>query len=207
MDPLVFSFISSLVIVSIIYLIVRHFRKSSPKELKTFMNIGTQTEKEQPTYSDIGTSTSVKQATKKFQVKPQVFNAATETEEIILDTEELYADLTLFGELLQYNVGTYFQTLKETYNLAVHNFTKKTNFVFQQQQQLIERLEDNITEEVRSRTRFLLECFGHKAYQRFLKDRFAADEHRKLKEADEPMPQQFADYGESEDESLKDIAV
>ena len=149
----------------------------------------------------------MKQATKKFQVKPQVFNAATETEDIILDTEDLYADLTLFSKLLQYNVGTDFKTLKDTYDLAIETFTKKTNFAFQKQQESIERLEDNLREEVHSHTRFLLECFSQEAYHRFLKDCSTADEQRKLKDIDEPTPEQFADYGESKDEKLKDIAV
>ena len=125
-----------------------------------------------------GTVTSIKQATKKFQVKPQ----------------DLYANLTLFSKLLQYNVGTDFKTLKDTYYLVIETFTKKTNFAFQQQQESLERLEDNLREEVRSHTHFLLECFSQEAYHRFLKDRSTADEQRKLKDIDEPTPEQFADY-------------
>ena len=140
-------------------------------------------------------------------MRPQTFNASTETEDIILDTEELYADLTLFSELLQYNVGTDFKTLKETYQLAVDNCARKTNRILQKQQETIETIEQNLREEVRSHTRFLLECFSQEAYHRFLSDRSEADEKRKLKAIDDQDTEQFADYTETDDENLKDIAA
>ena len=206
MDPLAFSLISCLVLVCFIYIVTRLFRKSSHRKPKTFKDSGSQTETA-VTSCDKGTFTYVKQATKKFQVKPQVYNAATETEDIILDTEDLYADLTLFSEILQYNVGTDFKTLKDTYDLAIDNFTKKTNYALQRQQESIEKLEDSLREEVHSHTRFLLECFSQEAYHRFLENRSTADEERKVKSIDEQAFEQFADYAESEDEKLKEIAV
>ena len=100
MDPLIFSLVSCVVILSLIYIVKRQFWKQTMTERKTFRNIEVQTDTEQSTVCDKGTFTYIKQATKKFQVRPQVFNAATETEDIILDTEELYADLTLFSDIL-----------------------------------------------------------------------------------------------------------
>ena len=140
-------------------------------------------------------------------MRPQTFNASTETEDIILDTEELYADLTLFSELLQYNVGTDYKTLKETYQLAVDNCARKTNRILQKQQETIEMIEQNLREEVRSHTRFLLECFSQEAYHRFLSDWSEADKQRKLKAIDDQDTEQFADYTKTEDENLKDITA
>ena len=124
-----------------------------------------------------------------------------------MDTEELYADLTLFSKLLQYNVGTDFKTLKETYQLAVDNCARKTNTILQKQQETIESIEQNLREEVRSHTRFLLECFSQEAYHRFLSDRTEADKQRRLKAIDDQDIEQFADYTEADDEDLKDIAA
>ena len=125
MDPIIFSLVSCLVIFSILYIVKRQFWKPTVIERKTFKNAEVQMDTEQLTVCEKGTFTYIKQATKKFQVRPQTFNASTKTEDIILDTEELYADLTLFSELLQYNVGTDFKTLKETYQLAVDNCARK----------------------------------------------------------------------------------
>ena len=157
MDPFVifWSVISSLVIVTVIYKLVANFRASTTV-LINHSDTSTQTEHSAITFSDQGISTRVKTENRKQQAKPQVYNAATETEELILDTEEIYADFTLFGELLQYNLGTDYQTLKETYDLAIHTFTDKTSFIFKQQQRQIEHLEDNIRDEVRAHTQFLL---------------------------------------------------
>ena len=209
MDPITFTFVSCLVLFSIVYIVKRQFRKPAVIESKIFKDVEVQTDVEQPTVSEKGTLTYIKQATKKFQVRPQTFNASTETEDVILDTEELYADLTLFSELLQYNVGTDYKTLKETYQLAVENCARKTNNILQKQQETIESIEHNIREEVRSHTRFLLECFSQEAYHRFLSDRTEADKQRKLKAIDDQDQdiEQFADYTEAEDEELKDLAA
>ena len=207
MDPIIFSLVSCVVIFSLIYIVKRQFWKPTVIERKTFKNVEIQTDTERPTVCEKGTFTYIKQATKKFQVRPQTFNASTETEDIILDTEELYADLTLFSELLQYNIGTDFKTLKETYQLAVDNCARKTNRILQKQQETIETIEQNLREEVRSHTRFLLECFSQEAYHRFLNNRSEADERRKLKAIDEQDTEQFDDYTETDDENLKDIAA
>ena len=209
MDPITFTFVSCLVLFSIVYVVKRQFRKPAVIESKIFKDVEVQTDVEQPTVSEKGTFTYIKQATKKFQVKPQTFNASTETEDVILDTEELYADLTLFSELLQYNVGTDYKTLKETYQLAVESCTRKTNNILQKQQETIESIEQNLREEVRSHMRFLLECFSQEAYHRFLCDRTEADKQWKLKAIDDQDQdiEQFADYTEAEDEDLKDLAA
>ena len=209
MDPITFTFVSCLVLFSIVYVVKRQFRKPAVIESKIFKDAEVQTDVEQPTVSEKGTFTYIKQATKKFQVKPQTFNASTETEDVILDTEELYADLTLFSELLQYNVGTDYKTLKETYQLAVESCTRKTNNILQKQQETIESIEQNLREEVQSHTCFLLECFSQEAYHRFLCDRTEADKQRKLKaiEDQDQDIEQFADYTEAEDEDLKDLAA
>ena len=208
MDPITFTFVSCLVLFSIVYIVKRQFWKPAVIESKIFKDVEVQTDVEQPTVSEKGTLTYIEQATKKFQVRPQTFNASTKTEDVILDTEELYADLTLFSELLQYNVGTDYKTLKETYQLAVENCARKTNNILQKQQETIESIEHNIREEVRSHTRFLLECFSQEAYQ-FLSDRTEADKQRKLKAIDDQDQdiEQFADYTEAEDEELKDLAA
>ena len=207
MDPIIFTFVSCLVIFSILYIVNRQFRKPAVIESKIFKNAEVQTDIERPTVCKKGTFTYIKQATKKFQVRPQTFNASTEMEDVILDTEELYTDLTLFSELLQYNVGTDFKTLKETYQLAVDNCARKTNKILQKQQETIESIEQNLREEVRSHTRFLLECFSQEAYHRFLSDRTEADKQWRLKAIDDQDIEQFADYTEADDEDLKDIAA
>ena len=102
-----------------------------------------------------------------------------------LTRKNFFVDFTLYGELLHYNLGTDYQTLKETYNLAINKFIEKTNFVFKNQQHQLERLEDNICDEVRSHSQFLLQCFGYEAYQTFLKDRHTEDKRRKLQEVEE----------------------
>ena len=209
MDPITFTFVSCLVLFSIVYIVKRQFRKPAEIEKKIFKDVAVQTDENQTPVSEKGTFTYIHQATKKFQVKPQTFNASTETEDVILDTEELYADLTLFSELLQYNVGTDYKVLKETYQLALENCARKTNNILLKQQETIESIEHNIREEVRSHTSFLLDCFSQQAYHRFLSDRNEADKQRKLKAIDdqEPDTEQFDDFTETEDEELKDLAA
>ena len=197
MDPITFTFVSCLVLFSIVYIVKRQFRKPAEIEKKIFKDVAAQTDENQTPVSEKGTFTYIHQATKKFQVKPQTFR-----------NEELYADLTLFSELLQYNVGTDYKVLKETYQLALENCARKTNNILLKQQETIESIEHNIREEVRSHTSFLLDCFSQQAYHRFLSDRNEADKQRKLKAIDdqEPDTEQFDGFTETEDEELKDLA-